>query len=151
MRRVKAGRHYEFSAATLERWALDPSSVVLAASLGDTVEAVSLFCVAGRTAEYHLNASSIRGRELTAQLIAGAITRLASASVGLLNLGGGVHPGDGLYQFKRRFNGTLRPVRAVCQIYNQAQYDELCHQAGSATVGDWFPAYRTPPARSGHR
>jgi SAM-dependent methyltransferase len=58
--------------------------VVLAASLGDTVEAVSLFCVAGRTAEYHLNASSIRGRELTAQLIAGAITRLASASVGLL-------------------------------------------------------------------
>jgi hypothetical protein len=151
MRRVKANRQYDFSAATLERWALDPSSVVLAARIGDTVDAVSLFCVAGRTAEYHLNASTFRGRELTAQLIAAAMTRLAAAGVGLLNLGGGVHPGDGVYRFKQRFNGTPRPLQAVRQIYDHAQYDELCHRAGNAAAGDWFPAYRTPPARGGHR
>jgi hypothetical protein len=150
MRRVKANRSYDLSPATLERWALDPSSVLLAARLGDMVDAVSLFCVAGYTAEYHLNASTVRGRDLTVQLIDAAITRLASAGVGLLNLGGGVQPGDGLYRFKRRFNGTPRPLRAVCQIYDQAQYDELCCQAGSGVAGDWFPAYRTPPARSGH-
>ncbi|MEA2714843.1 MAG: hypothetical protein QOK27_2804 [Gemmatimonadales bacterium] len=142
MERVGAPSRYRFSAQTLERWALDPSSIVLGARVGDDIEAVSVFSVAGRGAEYNINASTECGRDLTAWLIWNAASRLRERGIAELNLGGGVSPGDGVYRFKERFNGASKPVRAVCQIYDRASYDELCGHADAAASQGWFPAYR---------
>jgi hypothetical protein len=143
MVRAGAGPEYDFPAQALERWALDPSSIVLGGSLGGSIEAVSLFCVAGRHAEYHLNASTPRGRDLTAWLIVHAVDRLVEAGVEVLNLGGAAkRPGDGVYQFKERFNGRPVDVHAARQIYDLDRYEELCRRAGAADSDSWFPAYR---------
>jgi hypothetical protein len=150
MGRVGAGPEYDFRGETLERWARDPSSVVLGGRLGDSVEAVSVFCVAGPCAEYHINASTPQGRDLTAWLIWNAAKQLIDADVEVLNLGGaGKRPGDGVYRFKERFNGTPMTVKAVRQIYDQRTYDELCRQAGAASSAPWFPAYRAQRSPSG--
>lgn len=142
MERVDARPHYQFSPETLERWALDPSSIVLGASLENAVEAVSVFVVAGDEAEYHINACSERGRSLAAWLIWNAIVRLKANGVHTLHLGGGVKRGDGLDQFKRRFRGTPKTLRAVRQIYDRPRYLELCRLANVPPNHHWFPAYR---------
>jgi hypothetical protein len=144
MRRVGARPVYAVSPATLERWVLDPSSIALGARVGGSVEAVSIFCVAGRHAEYHINASTASGRDLSAWLIWKAIERLKAAGVEVLNLGGGIRPGDGVARFKERFHGEPRPLWAVRQIYDHATYDELCRSAGVTSPSEWFPAYRAP-------
>jgi hypothetical protein len=143
MRRVGARPLYAVSPATLERWVFDPSSIALGARVGRSVEAVSLFCVAGTHAEYHINASTLSGRDLSAWLIWSAIERLRAAGVEVLNLGGaGARPGDGVAQFKERFHGESRSLWALRQIYDDAKYDELCRRAGVTHGRDWFPAYR---------
>jgi hypothetical protein len=112
----------------------------LGAQIGDSIEAVSLFSLAGDQAEYHINASSESGRDSAAWLIWNAITLLRDRGVNVLNLGGGARPGDGVYQFKRRFGAVPRELRAVCQIYDLDKYNELSE--GAAGSGEWFPAYR---------
>jgi hypothetical protein len=79
-----------FLPRTLDRWTLDPSSIVLGASVANSVEAVSVFSVAGDAAEYHINACSERGRGFAAWLIWNAIVRLKANGVRTLHLGGGV-------------------------------------------------------------
>lgn len=148
MRRLKARPHYDFSPETLGRWALDPTSLILGARIGDAVEAVSLFCVAGDHAEYQVHASSDAGRELTAWLIWNASTRLRDSGVETLNLGGGIRPGDGVHYFKERFHGAPQRLHAVHQIYDRAKYDQLCRHAGAAFTVGWFPAYRAAAARA---
>ena len=143
MVRADAAAEYAFPAQALEQWARDPSSVVLGGSLGPSIEAVSVFCVAGRQAEYHVNASTERGRDLTAWLILSAVDRLVEAGVEVLNLGGAAkRPGDGVYQFKERFHGRPADIHAVRQIYDRDRYEELSRRAGLADSDSWFPAYR---------
>jgi hypothetical protein len=144
MRRVGASPRYLFSEATLERWASSPSSLVLGARIGGSVEAVSVWPVSGEEAEYQLNAGTTRGRQLGAWLISNAVQRLRERGVGVLNLGGGVHPGDGVYRFKARFKGTPTVMQAVRQVYDRTRYDELCGDAGVGEGSRWFPAYRAP-------
>jgi hypothetical protein len=142
MERVDARSHYQFAPETLDRWALDPSSIVLGASLENAVEAVSVFLVAGDEAEYHINGCTERGRRLAAWLIWNAIVRLKAKGVRTLHLGGGVKRGDGLDQFKRKFRGTPKTLHAVRQIYDRAKYLELCRLADVPSTHHWFPAYR---------
>jgi hypothetical protein len=131
-----------FSATTLERWAKNPDSLVLGAEVGGSLEAVSIFNLAAAHAEYHLNASSERGRDLAAWLIWKAVERLRARGVRTLNLGGGAKPGDGIYEFKRRFGALAHPLRAIRQIYDRRRYDELCASTGADASERWFPAYR---------
>jgi hypothetical protein len=69
MRRAGAGAHYGFSTETLRRWAGDQDSLLLGAHLEGSIQAIILLLVAGRYAEYHIGASTERGRELTAWLL----------------------------------------------------------------------------------
>jgi hypothetical protein len=142
MDRVGARPHWRFSPETLERWATDPSSIVLGAQRDGAIEAVSIFVVAGDQAEFHINGCSEEGRDFAAWLIWQGIVRLKARGVRRLHLGGGVTFGDGLYQFKRRFGGTPKKLRAVRQIYDRPRYLELCRAAGVALTHSWFPAYR---------
>lgn len=148
LERLGAPARHRFAPATLDAWANDTGSLVLGAGRGHTVEAVSVFLIAGKHAEYHLNACSERGRELAAWLLRHAIVRLPSLGVQLLNLGGGLRPGDGLYRFKARFRGNPTPLLSVRQIYDHRRYDELCRRAGVAATDDWFPAYRLAAPRA---
>lgn len=142
MQRLGARPHYHFSAETLAAWALDPEALALGGRIDGSVEAVSLFLVSGNHAEYHLNASTEQGRDLTAWLIGNAVALLRERGVTTLNLGGGVRPGDGLYRFKSRFRGAPRPLHGVRQIYDSCKYYELCSRAGMSRGANWFPAYR---------
>jgi hypothetical protein len=146
MERVDARIHYHFSPQTLDRWALDPSSIVLGGSLANAIEAVSVFVVAGDEAEYHINGCTKRGRGLAAWLIWNAIVRLKAKGVHTLHLGGGVKRGDGLDQFKQKFRGAPKTLRAVRQIYDRPRYLELCRQANVPPTHHWIPAYRAAPA-----
>jgi hypothetical protein len=141
MQRVAARPVYAVAPATLERWVFDQSSIALGARVGRSVQAVSIFSTAGRYAEYHINASTPAGRDLSAWLIWNAIERLRAAGVEVLNLGGGSRPDDGLAHFKERFHGEARPLWALRQVYDHAKYDELSRRAG-VTSTEWFPAYR---------
>jgi hypothetical protein len=143
--RTGAGPLYDFPDTTLEGWATDPDTLAIAASIDGSVEAASVFLVRGLRAEYHLNASTVPGRELTTLLIAEAIARLQAMGVTELNLGGGGRLGDGVHAYKARFNGEAKAFGIARQIYNRPLYDELCALAG-ASDGAWFPAYRSPRA-----
>lgn len=150
VRRTQASALYHFSAESLARWVADEDTVVLGARLDGSIEAVSLFSVAGGHAEYHLNASSERGRDLAAWLLWQAIRRLRERGVGMLNLGGGAKPGDGVHQFKRRLGAAPAPLRAARQIYDLRRYRELCAAAGVEPAASRFPAYHASArARSG--
>ena len=142
MQRVASPLHYRFSPETLEVWATGPGSVLLGARVAGSIRAVSLFLVSGTHAEYHLNASTADGRHLAAWLIWNAVLILQAKKVSVLNLGGGVRPGDGVYRFKERFHGVPKPILSVRQVYNSAEYDRLCREAGVSTSAAYFPAYR---------
>jgi hypothetical protein len=142
MRSVGALPHYYFSAETLDRWARDGEALILGASIDGCVETVYLFRVTGEHAECHLTGSSETGRGLVPWLLLFGVERLRRKGVRLLQLGGGLRDGDGLYRFKEGFRGTPKIRRSVCQIYDRAVYDALCREAAVSCSGQWFPAYR---------
>jgi hypothetical protein len=146
MERTGARPRHRVAPETLARWAQDPTSLLLGAGAGGSIEAVSLFCAARTHAEYQLSASTADGRWLAAWLISNAIERLRRQGVDQLNLGGGVRPGDGVYAFKEQFGARPRPLLAVRQVYDVDAYEELCRLAGVQPGGGWFPPYRAAEA-----
>ncbi len=143
MHRVRARDNYDYSEQTLRGWFRDRRSLVLGAGVGDQIQACALFLVSGDQAEYHLGASSDAGRALQAWLIHAGMVRLREKGVALLNLGGGVRHGDGLFQFKAKFGGEQHVLHAVRQIYRQDVYGRLTKDAGVSADESWFPAYRS--------
>jgi len=142
MRRVGAAPIYTVSPETLIRWAHDNGSLTLGAKIDGSIEAVYVFRFAGPHAESHILGATDKGRDLIAWLIERGAARLKQNGVRWLNLGGGVRPGDGVYRFKARFNGVLKPLRAIRQVYDSAKYQALCDAAGVSSPQPYFPAYR---------
>jgi hypothetical protein len=56
-----------------------------------------------------------------------------------LNLGGGVHPGDGLERFKRGFANAELPFHTHEIVCDRNEYARL---SASLDAGGFFPAYR---------
>jgi hypothetical protein len=142
MERLGARRHYRFAEETLRRWCADPQNLLVGAGRDGEPMAVSLFTGQGSEAEYHLNAADEAGRAAAALLLCSGIAELQARGVRRLHLGGGVRRGDGLHQFKQRFRGEARPLRALREIYDPMAYVALCEKAGVAAADGWFPAYR---------
>jgi hypothetical protein len=144
MARLGASEAYALPAATLRALATTPDVLVLGAAGHDgQIAVVMTFPVAGDRAEGFLLASTPEGRDLITWLLGQAIRRLRADGVRRLNLGGGVRPGDGLFDFKARFGGTPRPLGVLRQVYDPATYAALC-TAAAESGGNWFPAYRAP-------
>lgn len=141
MERVGARADYRFAPKTLQLLIDRPDALVLGAELGGQLEAVCVFGYAGEAAEYQFNASSKRGREETAWLLARGIEQLVDQGVTLLNLGGGGSPRDGVWHFKRRLGGIPTRLHSVCQTYDPERYETLCRDAGVVSSSR-FPAYR---------
>lgn len=142
MDRLGARGHYRFGEQTLRRWCGEADSVLVGVGRDGLPDAVSLFTVHGSEAEYHLNASSESGRPAAALLLCRGIAELQARGVRRLHLGGGVRRGDGLHQFKQRFRGEPRPLRALREIYDPVAYAALCDKTGVSAGEGWFPAYR---------
>ena len=76
-----------------------------------------------------------------------AMQELRAAGVRELNLGGGIHPGDGLSEFKQRLGAQRSPTIALKQVFDQARYDAACVAVGvEPTLDGYFPAWRRRPA-----
>jgi hypothetical protein len=142
MLRLQARSSYHFSPETLDRWARDAGSMVVAARIGEEIEAVCLVHVRGELAESPVYASSATQKELQAWLIWQALPLLAKRGVRAFNIGGADPDRTGLYAFKERFHAAKRPTVAVCQVYDQARFDFLCHRTGRPAGGAFFPPYR---------
>lgn len=148
MARLGASAAYDLPPDALRALALAPDALVLGAALGSELHAVTVFPASHGQAESFLTAGSAEGRELSAWLYAQFLERCRAMGVRRVNLGGGVRPGDGVYQFKARFGGTPRPLGVLRLIHDPATYAALCAAAGvdpgPKPGGGWFPAYRAP-------
>lgn len=149
MTRLGASTAYDLAPETLRALALSPDALVLGAALGSELHVVTVFPASHGRAESFLTAGSEEGRDLSAWLYAQFFERLRSMGVRRLNLGGGVRPDDGVFQFKARFGGQPRPLGVLRQVYDPVAYAALCARAGvlPAEEGGWFPAYRAPVGR----
>jgi hypothetical protein len=146
MRRIHAPPHFRFSPETIARWAVDPESLLLGGAVENAIHGVCMFRIVGQYAEAHILGTSENGRTLLAWLIWKGTERLIRCRVRLLNLGGGIRPGDGVYRFKERFHGLPKPRGALRQIYDRLKYDLLCARSGAHAPHEWFPAYREGPS-----
>ena len=111
--------------------ALSPEGEVGAGAIAAVSDDVLHYFLGG-TADAALEASPFK-------LVVRAMMDLADELGMPLNLGGGVHPGDGLERFKRGFANSEEPWFTHEVICDPAAYEEL--SAGRDAAG-FFPAYR---------
>ncbi len=88
----------------------------------------------GGTADAHLDESPFKN-------VADAMVDLADELDVRLNLGGGVHRGDGLEDFKRGFANAELPFRTHEIVCDPGAYEQLSE---GRPESDFFPVYRAP-------
>ena len=142
-RERSAGAAYDLAPDTWHRLAACPDVLLQAVAHEGAVVAVAVF---GRTryAAEHLFTVSTAGYEhLSAALVWRGVRELVDLGVPSLHLGGGIRPGDGVAEFKRRFGARVVPLRALRQVFRPDAFDALC-SAGSPQDGRpaYFPPYR---------
>lgn len=146
IRRVGASGAYDFSPETLNAFLNLPETLAIGAETASGIQAVSLFFLPSSdngVMEYFLSASTTEGRAFSRNLLWKAVELHHERGGICLNLGGGVSPGDGLDNFKRRFNGKRVPLTALKQVVNTDRYETLCRTYGVAahTKDGYFPPY----------
>ena len=122
-------------------------NVLLAGTFGENgVNAVIMFAYTPYIGEYILNVSLPDGQQNSVALLWYGICQLKRRNVRWLNLGGGIKPGDGVAQFKKRFGGEVFRLSSVKQIYDDDSYRSLCKSvnADPADITGYFPSYRSP-------
>ncbi|MDJ0894633.1 MAG: GNAT family N-acetyltransferase [Alphaproteobacteria bacterium] len=141
--RIGASASYRFPRETLSAIAAAPSVFLVGAAQSDRLEAVSVFARLGDQADYLFNVALPEGRHHSAALLWAGIERLVEDGARTLNLGGGIEPGDGLAQFKRRFGAQRVPRKVLKQIFDADRYRELCAAAGRkpTDLNGFFPPY----------
>jgi hypothetical protein len=117
------------------------------ASRAAEIVAMHLWFVQGRTAYYHLGASSSKGYHLRASfaLMWSALSEFQRIGVQWAALGGAPDapsPGqeDGLARFKEGWATCARPAYLCGLILNRTAYDSLTARNFSSS---FFPAYRS--------
>jgi hypothetical protein len=108
---------------------------------------MSLWFVHGKTAYYHLNASSPLGYKIEASfaLIQCAIEYFTAGGLRWLNLGAGAgsksNDMDGLTFFKQGWSNGLSTAYFCGKIFNHGRYLEIINEKKTPPT-DYFPAYR---------
>jgi hypothetical protein len=141
MRRTDAAAHYFFGADYFDRiFSADRTWLALATDPDGAAAAASIACVSDGYLHYYLSGSA-DGR-LGDSPMKNVLARLIehATELGLpLNLGGGIHAGDALEEFKRGFANRTVAWRTSELICDPARYAEL---TGDRDAGGFFPAYR---------
>jgi len=144
MRRTGAAERYLFSSAYFERALSEPSAwLLLAGRAGEPPGAGAIAVTSDGYLHYFL------GGTADAALADSPMKNLFAAMISLagelglvLNLGGGVTPGDSLESFKRGFANDSAPFRTHEVICDPDAYGELTAGAAEAPGAGFFPAYR---------
>jgi hypothetical protein len=141
MRRTDAAPHYFFGGAYFDQiFGADRTWLALVTDPEGVVAAASIACVSDGYLHYFLSGSA--DSHLGDSPMKNVLARLVEHANALelpLNLGGGIHPGDALEEFKRGYaNRTLawRTSEIVC---DPERYAAL---SGDREAGGYFPAYR---------
>ncbi|MDQ3630392.1 MAG: hypothetical protein M3417_03770 [Actinomycetota bacterium] len=139
-----AAAYYRFSGETLAAICGLPNVFLLGARAAGRLEAVSVFGYTRHAGDFLFNASLPGGKRHSASLLWSAVQRLIELSVPVLNLGGGLSPGDSLAGFKQRFGARSRPMYVVKKIYDPVAFEALCRRAGRdpEVLDGFFPPYR---------
>jgi hypothetical protein len=141
MRRTDAASHYFFGADYFDRiFPADRTWLALAADPDGVSAAASIACVSDGYLHYYLSGSA-DGR-LGDSPMKNVLARLIEHAGELelpLNLGGGIHAGDALEEFKRGFANRSLAWRTSELICDPARYADL---TGDRDVAGFFPAYR---------
>jgi hypothetical protein len=143
MRRTDAAPHYFFGADYFDRiFPADRTWLALATDPDGAPAAASIACVSDGYLHYYLSGSA-DGR-LGDSPMKNVLALLIEHSTELelpLNLGGGIHAGDALEEFKRGFANRSLAWRTSELICDPARYAGL---TGRRDAGGFFPAYRAP-------
>jgi hypothetical protein len=141
MRRTDAAAHYFFGADYFGRiFSADRTWLALATAPDGAPAAASIACVSDGYLHYYLSGSA-DGRlgDSPMKNVLARLTRHATELELPLNLGGGIHAGDALEEFKRGFANRTVAWRTSELICDPARYAEL---TGDRDAGGFFPAYR---------
>jgi hypothetical protein len=145
-RRVGAAPNYFFSDATWQALATSEQVELLGALRNDRLVAVTLFGWTHGIADLLFNISLPEGRDAATALLIEGAERLGTRGISLLNIGGGVRPGDGVERAKQLFGATERPLLHLKQVFAPSRFRQLCAAAGTEASGPtaFFPPYHSP-------
>lgn len=137
---------YHYGDSPLALIASAPGSLMVGArNAQGEIEAVTLFLHAGTTADSFLNAATPAGRRHSRGLYWLGMLRLRELGVQVLNLGGGISPGDGLSDFKDRLGAARSPTLALKQVFDRDRFVSACAAMGvTADETGYFPPWRRP-------
>lgn len=137
---------YQFSPQTLSfLTGLENVFMFGAANEDDRLESVSMFACTRDVATYLFNVSIPEGRRHAAPLLWCGIEHARSLDIHWMDLGGGIRKNDSLAEFKRRFGGDAKPLKALKQIYDTPVFESLCREVNvDAARSGYFPPYRRP-------
>ncbi|HEY0279457.1 MAG TPA: GNAT family N-acetyltransferase [Solirubrobacterales bacterium] len=143
MRRTDAASHYFFGAEYFDRvFPSDRTWLALATDPDGAPAAASIACVSDGYLHYYLSGSADqRLGDSPMKNVLARLTRHAAELELPLNLGGGIHAGDALEEFKRGFANRSLAWRTSELICDPARYAEL---TAGRDAGGFFPAYRAP-------
>jgi hypothetical protein len=141
MRRTDAASHYFFGAEYFDRiFPAERTWLALATDPDGAPAAASIACVSDGYLHYYLSGSA--DARLGDSPMKNVVARLIEHAGELelpLNLGGGIHAGDALEEFKRGFANRSLAWRTSELICDAGRYAEL---TGDRDAGGFFPAYR---------
>jgi hypothetical protein len=141
MRRAGAAPHYFFGAAYFDCiLGADRTWLALALAPGGDLAAASIATVSDGFLHYYLSGSA--EAHLRDSPMKNVVTRLVehAGELGLpLNLGGGIHAGDPLEEFKRGFANRQLAWTTSELVCDERRYAEL---SAGREPGGYFPAYR---------
>ncbi|HVX18467.1 MAG TPA: GNAT family N-acetyltransferase [Acidimicrobiales bacterium] len=144
MERVAAGRHLRLGTPYFRRMVdhLRDDVHLLEARFDGEVCAAALFLSWNDRLHYHLSGSTEPGLRLGAtNAILDRAVRTLLRPGGVLHLGGGLQPDDGLERFKRSIATEQCSVFFCQTVVNERRYRELVEASGAPESG-YFPAYR---------
>lgn len=148
MRRAGAGERYFFSSEYLRRVLAEPSAwLLLAGRAGEAPRAGAIAVTCDGYLHYFLGGTADAAlADSPMKNLFAAMTSLAGELGLVLNLGGGVSPGDSLESFKRGFANAHAPFHTHEIVCDPDAYEHL----SGAVEGteEFFPAYRTPDRRA---
>jgi hypothetical protein len=141
MRRTDAAPHYFFGADYFDLiFPADRTWLALATDPDGAPAAASIACVSDGYLHYYLSGSADErfGDSPMKNVVARLVEHAGELELPL-NLGGGIHAGDALEEFKRGFANRTVTWRTSEVICDPGRYAEL---TGNRDVGGFFPAYR---------
>ena len=145
-RRVGAAPNYFLSEATWQALAASDRVELLGALRDDKLVAVTLFGWADGPADALFNISLPEGRDAATALLIEGAERLGQRGISLLNIGGGVRPGDGIDQAKQLFGASARPLLHLKEVFEPSRFRRLCTAVGAEASlrAGFFPPYHSP-------